>query len=119
MMDEYGPYVGVLLDWHDGDTCHVDLDLGFGFELRAYNLEGKPRISCRIFGINSPELKTDEGKAALAYANSICPPGTPVTVVSHGWDKYGARFDGSIKLPKGDDFSTLMLEANHAVILNA
>jgi endonuclease YncB( thermonuclease family) len=106
----FGPYPAVVLSWHDGDTCHLDLDLGF-----ALHLQGEP--SCRIFGINAPELATAAGKAALAYAESICPAGTKVSVVSHGWDKYGGRFDGSLTLPDGSDFGTKMLAAAQAVAL--
>jgi hypothetical protein len=43
----FGPYPAVVRDWHDGDTCHIDVDLGFGLILS---------LSCRIFGINAPEL---------------------------------------------------------------
>lgn len=118
----FGPYPAVVRDWHDGDTCHVDLDLGFFESLRAYDIDGKPKVSCRIAAINAPELRTDAGKAALAEAMQLCPAGTKVMVTSHGLDKYGGRFDGSIKLPApltvgdttSDDFGTLMLAAGSA-----
>ena len=102
-------YPAVVTSWHDGDTCHIDLDLGFGVHEESF--------SCRIYGINAPELSTDAGKAALAYALKICPNGTNVTVVSHGWDKYGGRFDGSLTLPDGSDFGKAMLDAGQAVPL--
>jgi endonuclease YncB( thermonuclease family) len=111
----FGPYPGVVRDWRDGDTCHVDLDLGFGVILTARDLDGKGVLSARIFGINAPELNTDAGKAALAYASQVCPPGTKVTVVSHGWDKYGGRFDGALTLPDGRDFAQAMIAAGQAV----
>jgi endonuclease YncB( thermonuclease family) len=114
-MTMYGPYPGVLRSWIDGDTARVDLDLGFALYLHATDLEGKPVMSARIYGINSPEMNTLEGKAAKLYAEGICPPGTRITVLSHGWDKYGGRFDASITLPGGQDFATLMLAAGHAV----
>jgi endonuclease YncB( thermonuclease family) len=131
--EEFGPYPGVVRDWHDGDTAHIDLDLGFGFELRAYTLDEKPRLSLRTFGINAPELSTAAGKAALAFVQDLCPPETKVTVLSHGWDKYGGRFDGSVRLPAertvenadasgsttSDDLATLMLAAGQAVPLKA
>jgi endonuclease YncB( thermonuclease family) len=114
----YGPYRGIVRDWHDGDTCHLDLDLGFGFALLAYNpITGKPIISCRSFGINAPELKSGTaGHEALVFANEIAPAGTLVTVTSHGWDKYGGRFDGQLLLPNGDDFSARMVEAGQAKV---
>jgi endonuclease YncB( thermonuclease family) len=114
-MSMFGPYPAMLLDFHDGDTAHLNLDLGFGFILSAYNTDARPVISCRVFGINAPELSTDAGKAALAYAQQLCPPGTKVTVTSHGWDKYGGRFDGDIALPDGRDFGAAMIAAGQAV----
>ena len=106
-MTTFGPYPGVVLSWHDGDTCRLDLDLGFSVHLAGQ--------SCRIFGINAPELATPEGKAALAFALSICPVGTKASVLSHGWDKYGGRFDGSLTLPDGSDFGARMIAAAQAV----
>ena len=114
-MSVYGPYPARVLDFHDGDTAHVVVDLGFGFQLNPYDVNGRPVISLRVFGINAPELNTDAGKASLAYAQQLCPPGTLVTVMSHGWDKYGGRFDGTITLPDGQDFSAAMIAAGQAV----
>jgi len=94
----------------------MDLDLGFGIMLAAYDLDGKPILSCRIYGINAPELNTEEGKAAKAYAEGLCPGGTKVTVVSHSWDKYGGRFDGELMLPDGRVFGDLMVANNQAVV---
>jgi len=113
----YGPYRAKILDWHDGDTCHADLDLGFGIILAAYDLGGKPVLSCRIYGINAPELANPDGsgKAAHAYAEGLCPPGTLVTVMSHSWDKYGGRYDGEITLPDGRVFGDVMIENGMAV----
>lgn len=110
----YGPYPAIVMDWHDGDTCHIQLDLGFGI-LFGRGLDGKPTTNCRIFGINAPELATMAGKAALVGAQGICPAGTQVTVLSHGWDKFGGRFDGSITLSDGSDFGTRMIVAGFAV----
>jgi endonuclease YncB( thermonuclease family) len=102
----FGPYPAVVRDWHDGDTCHIDVDLGFGLILS---------LSCRIFGINAPELSTPEGKAAKLTADALCPPGRRVSVLSHGWDKYGGRFDGTITLPPEIDFAAAMVDAEQAV----
>lgn len=104
-MTSYGPYRAVVVNVHDGDTVTVTMDLGFGLDLT---------LPCRIYGINAPELNTPEGKAARAYAQTLLPEGTKVMVASHGWDKYGGRFDGQIVRPDGSDFATLML-AGHAV----
>jgi hypothetical protein len=101
------------------DTCHANLDLGFAIYLYGHDLNGKPVFSLRIWGINAPELSdpSGSGKAALAYAEQICPPGTHVTVVSHGFDKYGSRADCTITLGDGSDFATLMLAAGQAVVM--
>lgn len=109
-----GPYPAVVRDWHDGDTCHIDIDLGFSNIEAAYDLDGRPRLSCRVYGINAPELSTEAGKLARAHANQVCPPGTHVTLVSHSWDKYGGRFDGTIILPGGRDYAAVMVADGHA-----
>jgi endonuclease YncB( thermonuclease family) len=73
-------------------------------------------LSCRIYGINAPELTNrPAGQEATAYARELCPDGTQVKVLSHGYDKYGGRFDGEITLPDGRDFAALMVEAGQAV----
>lgn len=113
----YGPFDARVLDWHDGDTAHMDIDLGFGFQAHAYTLTGHPQLSARIYGIDAPELNTDAGKAALDYATHLCPPGTLVKVTSHGWDKYGGRFDATITLPDGSDFAQAMLDAKQATVM--
>lgn len=110
----FGPYPALVLDWHDADTCHLGIDLGFSTFLYGRDLDGKPLLSCRIFGVNAPELSTAAGKDALAFTLKLCPPGTRVTVVSHGYDKF-ARFDGSLTLPNGTDYAAVLLQAGHAV----
>jgi micrococcal nuclease len=114
-MSTFGPYPAKVIDLHDGDTMHLQIDLGFGIQVVPYDLNGKADVSCRVYGINAPELSTEEGKTALFFAESLCPPGTIVTVLSHSWDKYGGRFDGSITLPDGTDFGTRMVEGGQAV----
>lgn len=115
MSRTYGPYPARVLDVHDGDTCHLDVDLGFGITATAYTVTGHPRLSCRVWGINAPELDTDAGKAARDYARTLLTPGLLVEVLSHGFDKYGGRFDGQITLPDGRDFGQTMIAAGHAV----
>lgn len=105
----YGPYPAVILDFHDGDTFHANLDLGFGIILAAYNTAGKAVLSCRVLGIDTPELGTSQGPAAKAAAERLCPPGTAVMITSHGWDKYGGRFDGVVTLPDGSDLAVAMI----------
>lgn len=115
----FGPYPARVVDLHDGDTVRLDVDLGFGFMATAKDFDGKTTLSCRVYGINAPELSTVAGKAALAYAMTVLHPGDRVTVLSHGWDKYGGRFDGTITLADGTDFAGLMLAAGQAVPFTA
>jgi len=114
MAEVYGPYPALVIGWHDADTLRLNLDLGFGIILSAYNIAGKPVLSCRVFGIDTPELATPEGKAALAYAAELAPPGTRVMLTSYSWDKYGGRYDGTVTLPDGRDLAAALTGAGHA-----
>jgi endonuclease YncB( thermonuclease family) len=119
----FGPYPARVIDVHDGDTVTFDLDLGFGIRLPGQSWSGKTMLACRVYGINAPELNTAAGKDALAYARTLLAPGDMCLVASHGWDKYGGRYDGTITLPRevtagdytGTDFASLMLASGHAV----
>jgi endonuclease YncB( thermonuclease family) len=104
----YGPYRAVVTTVHDGDTIDVQADLGFD-ETRY--------LRCRIWGINAPELSTNAGKEARAYATGLLPKGMNVVVYSHGWDKYGGRVDAEIKFPYQGvttDFGNEMVSSGHA-----
>lgn len=103
----YGPYKAQVDKIHDGDTIYMYLDVGFDVVIYG---------RCRVYGINAPELSTQEGKDAKAYAESICPAKSFVTVLSHGWDKYGGRFDGEITLPNRDNFGMAMVATGHAKV---
>jgi endonuclease YncB( thermonuclease family) len=104
----FGPYPAVVTHIHDGDTCTLDIDLGFGVHQET--------LSCRFYGINAPELATVAGKDALAFLLTILKIGDAVMVVSHGFDKYGGRFDGEMTKP-GDatTINAQMLAAGKAV----
>jgi endonuclease YncB( thermonuclease family) len=104
----FGPYPGIVQHIHDGDTLTIDLDLGFGI--------WQTTLRCRLYGINAPELKTAEGVAARDFLTALVPVGAAVSVVSHGWDKYGGRFDGTVTY-EGIDLSAAMLSSGHAVPL--
>lgn len=105
----FGPYPARCVSIHDGDTIRFDLDLGFGIHALEFN--------CRVWGINAPELKTQAGKDALAYLKTLLAPGDACQVTSHGWDKYGGRYDGTVTLPGGNDLAAEMLAAGHAVVM--
>lgn len=114
-MTIFGPVPARVNEVHDGDTVYLDIDLGFDHIISAKDFDGHPRLACRVLGINAPELRTPEGDAARDFAKTLLPVGTRVMVTSHGWDKFGGRFDGEITLPNGTDFADLMLGSSHAV----
>ena len=115
----YGPYLARVIKFHDGDTIHFDIDLGFDHMIMGQDWKGKPRLSCRVFGINAPELITKAGKVSLAFAQTLLKPGDICKVSSHGWDKYGGRFDGTVIMPDGRDFAKVMLAAGQAVAMKS
>lgn len=121
----FGPYKATVVNLHDGDTIDVDivlaktgrhaLDVDLGFNVhrdrRGTVLE---RQSVRIFGCNAPELASVEGKASLAYLQTLVKVGDVVSLVSHGWDKYGGRVDGAVTLADGRDLAATMIAAGQA-----
>lgn len=113
-MLSWGPYPGSVVSVHDGDTVTVALDIHSdpGFNLA---LDATLTVPIRIYGINAPELSTADGKAARDYAQTLLRPGDKVSVLSHSWDKYAPRVDGTITLPDGRDFAQLMLDGGYAV----
>lgn len=120
-MTVYGPNRAKVLDWHDGDTAHLDIDLGWGQYVLGYNpVTGNGNMSLRLLnhagrGIDAPELHTPAGDAALPTVEHLCPPGTFVQVWSHQWDAYKQRFDGAITLPDGRDLADALVAAGGAV----
>lgn len=59
-------YKAFVTDVHDGDTCTVDIDLGFGVWLKNQKL--------RFYGINTPELRgTDKeaGEKAREFVKTL------------------------------------------------
>lgn len=116
-MATFGPYPARVVSLHDGDTLTFDIDLGFGLIFNGRDFNGEPKLTCRVFGINAPELSTQAGKDALAFAQTLLKPGDVCKVVSHGYDKYGGRFDGEITMPDGRDYGAVMLAAGQAVKL--
>lgn len=51
-------YAAKLVSIHDGDTLRADVDVGFSVTIR---------MDLRLLGLDCPELKTEAGKAALAW----------------------------------------------------
>lgn len=90
----------------DGDTVHLELDLGWHVTYTA---------SCRIAGINAPELSTPEGQRAKAFAIGALPEGAQVVFRSKRLDKYGRPLGEILLGPDRRPFSEAMLAAGLAV----
>jgi endonuclease YncB( thermonuclease family) len=104
-------YDCVVKDVYDGDTVIVDVDLGFQVWHRGMRI--------RLFGINAPEMNTDEGKRAKVYLQSLVAAGCVAgfTLESHKDrpDKYGGRWLGRL-LSKADGvcLNDLLIEKGFA-----
>jgi micrococcal nuclease len=124
----FGPYSATVVSIHDGDTLNVDIvlvhdrhhrhdpDRDLGFNVHEVSGVGivLERQAVRLVGCDAPELRTTAGKAALAFLETILKVGDTVTVVSVGWDKYGGRVDGKVRLADGRDLTAVMIDAGHA-----
>lgn len=53
-------YIAVVWKVVDGDTMHLNLDLGCDVSMR---------MTVRLAGLNTPEMSTDEGVAAKDFVN--------------------------------------------------
>ena len=70
----------------DGDTVVLEIDLGF----KIFHV-----MSCRLVGVNAPELNAKDEAVKLAaveskeYLMSLLPVGKEITIKSTRLDKYG------------------------------
>jgi micrococcal nuclease len=66
----------------DGDTIDMDLDCGF----RIHHI-----TRVRLYGIDTPEVSTVEGREVRDWLRDQLPEGTPLTVrtIKDRTDKYG------------------------------
>ena len=103
-------YKAILLDWLDGDSAKISIDLGFSVSIAQ---------TIRVNGINTPEVRGTErplGVAALNRAITLIPPGTEIEVHSYksgGGDKYG-RYLCDITLQDGSSYAKSMIDASLA-----
>jgi endonuclease YncB( thermonuclease family) len=65
----------------------VSIDLGFDLHRTTI---------IRLFGINAIELADPGGPEARDHLAQLAPIGATVTVVSHGYDKFGGRVDAEL-----------------------
>lgn len=96
----------------DGDTINAVVDLG------AYTYVHK---ALRLYGINAPEMATQAGKDAKAWAiqwfQTHCPDSVFI-INSNGpdpGDKYG-RLLSTVYAPDGAVYNTDVVAAGHAVV---
>lgn len=86
MLDPAFVYRATIRSVYDGDTCRLDLDLGFGVWLRNQPV--------RLLGIDTPELRGSDRPAGLAardYLRGLLPEGREVVVETErdATGKYG------------------------------
>jgi endonuclease YncB( thermonuclease family) len=124
----FGPYSATVVSIHDGDTLSVDVvlvgdrhhrhdaDRDLGFNVHEVSGVGivLERQAVRLVGCDAPELRTIAGKEALAFLETFLKVGDVVGLVSLGWDKYGGRVDGKVRLADGRDLTQVMIDAGHA-----
>ena len=92
-------YQAKLIDVIDGDTVDLIIDLGFGVHVKE---------RCRLYGIDAPEMPSEQGKIAKAYLESLLNAATGEIFVAtrkmtrkprEKTDKYGrylaVLYDGS------------------------
>ena len=107
LTDEYVRHAK-LIKVIDGDTIDVDTDLGCDIHLNQ-------RI--RFNGMNAPEMRTAEGKAAKAFLQGLLEGQEHLVIKTHKdrKEKYG-RYLGDIFLPGNDvSINQQMVAAGHAV----
>jgi micrococcal nuclease len=92
----------------DGDTLELAVDVGFRFTHRG---------PFRLYGINCPEMNTDEGKAARDWTVSWC--GARSTVIADTYrnpEKYG-RWLARILDPDSEEcLNDALVEAGQAQV---
>jgi micrococcal nuclease len=100
-------YCAIIRSVYDGDTLRADIDLGFGI--------WQMNQPIRIYGIDTPELSSSEGRMARDYAKALLEGKTVVmTTLKDKKEKYG-RYLAKIAMPNGEDYATLMIALGLAV----
>lgn len=100
----------LVVEVHDGDTLSVDMDLG-----QDIWIKDRP---VRLTGMACRELSEPGGVEARDFVRGLLPVGSEVWVESTGWDKYGGRIDGWVRLVHEGLYTTvqnLLIEAGYGV----
>jgi micrococcal nuclease len=100
-------YKATLLRVVDGDTVDVVIELGFHLRMEA---------KVRLYGINAPELSTDEGKAAKAKLIELLAQTNSLTLrtIKDRKEKYG-RYLGIFVDEDGHEINARMISEGCAV----
>lgn len=98
-------YSATITRWIDGDTVKAVLDLGFSITVTE---------TFRIVNINAPEMNTQGGPAAKAFAESLLPPNSVVLIQTFKKDKYG-RWLADFPFLDGTTLSERMVKNGHVV----
>ena len=106
-------YPGIVQSVHDGDSLHIDLDMGFGMWNRGV-AKSKPGMLVRLAACNARELSEPGGTEARDALAALLPVGTQVQVLSLGWDKYGGRITANVLLPNRRDLAALLVNQQWA-----
>jgi endonuclease YncB( thermonuclease family) len=84
---------------YDGDTCTVQTTAG-------------KRYRIRVFGVDAPELTQDFGREARSFSTGLI-VGSRLTVFPANLER-NDRLVARVRVPRGDDLSTLLLRSGHA-----
>lgn len=100
-------YQSSVLRVIDGDTVELIVDLGFRLRVD---------LIVRLYGINAPEIRTIEGKAAKARLSELLPKGAAIriTTLKDKTEKYG-RYLGILSDGDGHEINARMVSEGHAV----
>lgn len=94
----------------DADTIVVMIDVGFDLLCTQH---------VRVYGINAPEVSTQEGRAARDYVKKLLTAGTVVKLVTYkdGTEKYGRFLSEIFFNSKGTEISLgqLLIDSGYAV----
>jgi endonuclease YncB( thermonuclease family) len=93
-----------LVSVTDGDTCVVNVDLGFSVYYKA---------NVRINGVDTPEKNTKEGKIVKKKVESWFKINTDIHLASTELDKYG-RVLGDVINSKNESLSSYLLSNGFA-----
>ena len=115
-LDDFYKYKATCVDCYDGDTCKLEIDLGFGIKMLK---------TCRLYGINTPELRGSEETKQLGLEardflrSNILNKEVILHTIKDKNGKYG-RLLGILFVKNSEDvlinINKLMLDTNRAIV---